>query len=404
MKRILLCLFIGISVFACTKSGFEIPEVEDVAPPSDITVENMNGKSIVSYKVTDERVNHVRIEYMPVENGLTRSLTILSSEQSATLEGFAMAGDYVVTLYAVAESGARSESTTVIVSPLDPLHELALNDLSFENALQSAIIKLDGDHEEEISLVVEIKNSQDIYEEVIRYIVSDENREFVLPNLTEDREYHLAVYFEDRWGNPSSKREVTVRPIMPPPPLEEVRIIGGGAGARQTYSAYSLPTDITSSDITTNWGIDRMFDGLKTNAQTTFFKSSSKVAPWHFSIDLQKAYPLTKLTIYQRLNGATAYQWGQIRRFKIWGSNSPSINGALDNSWVDLGEFEVKDPGGTAAEKIAIAQNGHEFKFVNSGGTEPYRYLRFQFLQNWSSAPSTTYTVSISELEIFGLD
>src|SRR5690606_26724813 len=60
--------------------------------------------------------------------------------------------------------------------------------------------------------------------------------------------------------------------------------------------------------------------------------------PFHFTIDLQKDYALTKIKFFQRTDGATAYSGGNVKRFRVWASSVPNPNGAFDSSWTELGE------------------------------------------------------------------
>src|SRR5690606_21527759 len=114
----------------------------------------------------------------------------------------------------------------------------------------------------------------------------------------------LGISIQDRWQN---RTDTIVKNISP---LVEEKIIFNQGG----YVHYSLPTDLTTANLTAGWGFDRLFDGFIVGSGITVFMkpNAAPVFPVHFSVDLKDRYLLTKVKVFQRTatnGGGSAYQW-----------------------------------------------------------------------------------------------
>ena len=110
---------------------------------------------------------------------------------------------------------------------------------------------------------------------------------------------------------------------------------------------------------------------------------------------------LSRVWIRPYPEGTRWYYLTTMKRFEIWGSTSPSLNGALDNSWKLLGTYTLKKPSGLpygtdSAEDQATAAAGFDWEVdLNS---PKVRYIRIRCLENFAGGTAQ----SINELKIYG--
>jgi len=398
MRLLIIYFVLGLSLYSCTKYKIQIPEVADITVPSDVSVENSSGKSTISYTVTDTRAAYVLVEYMPVEDGPTRSITVPRSENSVTIEGFPVAGEYEVKLYAVAESGTRSAPLKVGVNPTTPHHILVLQTVETEDIFGGIIVRATNELSEPLVFDFFFKSSSEEWIKVDSYTVNTEEIEYTLSGLGAGVQ-ELGISIRDRWQNASDTVSMAIQPLIE----AKINVSQGG------YVHYSLPTDLATDNLLAGWGFDRLFDGYIVGTGITVFSKTNTAPafPVHFSVDLKDTYALTKVKVFQRTaaNGnGEAYRWSNPKKFRVWGSNDPNTNGSFDESWTMLGDFEFIRPSGLPHTTVPNALDnekanaGEDFQLV-SGGTAPsFRYLRFQFLENWGG----TNGLHMAEIEIYG--
>jgi len=137
------------------------------------------------------------------------------------------------------------------------------------------------------------------------------------------------------------------------------------------------PTGIPYKDFGSAYSIEKMWD----NNNATFYLaggSSGTVLPLphDFTFDLGQEKRITRFRQWQRLTTSILYGEQQMKRFELWGSNSPDVTADLSD-WVLLGSFEVKKPP-TGTDLLAAAQEGHNFLII---GAPPVRYIRYRILE-----------------------
>ena len=363
-------------------------------PLIDVAVNNQNGRATIYYTIQDTRALYVLAEYRLNENGEVKQIKSSKYKDYLEVEGFPAAGDYEVKLYAVSADEIRSEPVVTTVSPEIPPYELAFESLDAIAGFGAVNIKAENVFSNDLVFEILVKNSDGDWINWDACYTSLPSVFYTSSNLEED-EYEMGFYVRDKWQNLSDTLFRVIRPLRE----EKIDLKTGG------YLAYWLPTDIQNANppLEPGWYMDRLFDGSLT--ATPFFKNKLTEVPWHFSIDLKQAYALSKVKVFQRINGGTPYGGANIKKFKIWGSNNPNPNGSFDSSWILLGEFENIKPSGApvgsnSSQDIETATNGEVYYFDPNGvsPTAPIRYLRFQFIENWGGNTN----LHMQELEIYG--
>ena len=119
--------------------------------------------------------------------------------------------------------------------------------------------------------------------------------------------------------------------------------------------------------------------------------------PW--TMDLGQEAKLSRVIVWQR-NGRYLYNHGNPRKFELWGSNDPNLDGSWD-SWTKLGTFEGTKPSGlplgeVSNEDLVYAESGEEFAIPLEAPS--VRYIRFLTIETWSGSDF----FHIGELKYFG--
>lgn len=146
------------------------------------------------------------------------------------------------------------------------------------------------------------------------------------------------------------------------------------------------PTGIPYKDLGSAYSIEKIWD--KNNS--TFFISGGGSGtvlpyPYDFTFDLGQEKRITRFRQWQRLTTSILYGEQQIKRFELWGSNSPDVTADLSD-WVLLGSFEVKKPP-TGTNLLTAAQEGHNFLII---GAPPLRYVRYRVLELFTNKGAMT--------------
>ncbi|RFZ94651.1 hypothetical protein D0C36_03675 [Mucilaginibacter conchicola] len=140
--------------------------------------------------------------------------------------------------------------------------------------------------------------------------------------------------------------------------------------------AMSLPSDIRSEY---GWVLPYLWDN---NYNEPGFHTPGQSLPFWITIDLGSVQELARLRIWQRMSGL--YNYGNVKRFEIWGTNSPNSDGTF-NGWTRLGSFQSIKPSGLPKGQTTQADadyaQGEPFTFLP--GVMPVRYIRFKVLETW---------------------
>lgn len=163
---------------------------------------------------------------------------------------------------------------------------------------------------------------------------------------------------------------------------------------KSLFKAFNLPTDVPSAY---DWQTYYLWD--KSTNEPGFHTPGQDFPIW-FTFDMGQEAFLSKMQIWQRTSGL--YNYGNPKRFEIWGSNDPNPNGDYSN-WVKLASFTSVKPSG-----LPVGQNSQEDADFAAAG-EPFtfpadvpkvRYIRFKVLETWGE---TNY-FHLLELTMFKQD
>lgn len=148
---------------------------------------------------------------------------------------------------------------------------------------------------------------------------------------------------------------------------------------KSKFREFNLPNDAGPD---WGWVITNLWDN---NYGEPGYHTPGRDLPLSFTLDMGEKYELSRLKLWQRISGL--YNYGNPKRFEVWGSNSPTNDGSWD-SWTKLADFTTWKPSGLPVgavndEDRKVAAQGDEYIFPND--IQSVRYLRFRVLETWGS-------------------
>lgn len=385
MRTLILILTTGLLLFsACAER--ELGPLVNIGgkpePISNISVENKNGTSKISYTLPDDQqLLYVLAEY-ELRNGEIRSAKSSIFKGFIELEGFASTEEREVTLYTVNKGEERSEPTRVTIKPLVSPLELAYKSLNPTADFGGVNVKYENEFEHEYVLNFLYKDENGDWLEYDRSYSSVKEPVSVFRGLDAEPQ-DFAFYLVDKWQNLSDTLYENITPLY------EVEV------DKDLMRHYPLDNDYYEPRIASR-PISNLWDGPSTADAANFslLVYDELSFPWWFTIDLGKEYQIGRMKLFQSPapvtnNNTYSYFFANIspKVFEVYGSNEPSLDGSWD-SWTLLEHFESIKPSGlpignNSPEDIAAGLEGLDFTFSNY--EQGYRYIRVNVIDSWSS-------------------
>ena len=394
--HITLCIcMLTIITAGCKQETLNKPTITNNNAPGVVTnvqVQNQNGQASLTYTLPgDKDLFYVKAVY-ETSPGKTREVIASQYTNTLIVDGFGDTLAHVVKLYAVNSSEKVSTPVNVTVTPLTPPYILAFRSLKITATFGGFNVACDNLTQSNLAIVpmvdtannglfVQAKGMDNIYSNSILIKASVRGQPAV------ERKY--AFFVRDRFLNRSDTLFLKFTPFY-----EE-------QFAKGDWSAYILPGDATNLYSYTD--LSKVYDGNFTGGwPNCLFTVESAGSPQMVTLDLGKQRTLSRFILNPFLEvGNVYYVRGNLRDFEIWGSNTPSVNGALDASWTKLVTCNVVKPSGSPSgtETTADYNYAHDgWGFDFPAGLSAYRYIRIRSLRNWTGS----YFMSISEFTLFG--
>lgn len=361
----------------------------DTIPPRQIVnpqVENIAGGAIISYTIPDDDdLLYVKVIYQ-LDNGTVMEQKASAYTNRIQVEGLGKSKAQTVSLVCGDRSKNESEPVEVEIHPMEaPIFEI-LESVNIENDFGGVFITWENPAKADVVLTVATWNEEDAkYEEVENFYTNSGTGKGNIRGLPAE-EIIFAVYLRDKWGNNTDTISGTYLPLFEEA-LDKARFARWNPPGI-SYTNYS------------NWYIENMWDEKGALISPGFMGSTAVTLPTSFTFDMGQVAKLSRLKLYQRCNASQTYTAGNLRHFKLYGSDHPGVTDD-PSTWVFLGEFESYKPSGLPIGQItdedqAFAVAGEDFNMAI--GSPAVRYLRFDVLKTWGGANNFV----IMELDAFG--
>ena len=387
-SKIFILLFAICFIWSCEEEERGQYPLDSI-PPKQIAnphVENIAGGAIISYAIPDDDdLLYIKVTYQ-LDNG-----TIMEQKASAytnriRIEGLGQSKSQTVSLVCGDRSKNESQPVEVEIHPKEAPIFGILESVNIANDFGGVFITWDNPTNADVVLSIASWNTTEAkYEEIENFYTNAGTGKGNIRGLNAE-EIILAVYLRDKWGNHTDTISGTYLPLFEEE-LDKARFARWNPPGI-AYANYGY------------WEIENMWDGQGALISPGFMGSTSVTLPTSFTFDMGQLAKLSRLKLYQRCNASQTYTAGNLRHFKVYGSDHPGVSDDL-STWVLLGEFDSYKPSGLPLGQItdedqAFAVAGEDFNMPI--GTPAVRYLRFDVLKTWGGANNFV----IMEIDAFG--
>ena len=390
IPSLLLSAFIAAS---CNKElETHSPISNDPTVPAqitDVTVVNGSGKATISYKLpSDPHLLYVKAVYT-ITTGKQYETKASYYNNSLVVEGFADTLEHEVKLYSVSRSEIQSQPVTVKIKPLTaPIWEV-FRSIQITDAFGGYNLTAVNASKANISIIVtkpnvfkeyEIDNNKSVYTNVDSVLSKVRGLDTGL--------YRFGFLVVDRWGNKTDTMYKVINPIFETQ-LDPAK-----------FSSLVLPGD--APQVTNGAALQYAWDGKLGWPYTSFTNQvPGGSGPHMITFNTGALAKLSRIWIRPYPEGSRYYYLTTMKRFEIYGSDNPNLNGALDASWKLLGSYTVKKPSGLPygtddANDQATAAAG--FNWEIDLAAPKVKYIRIRCLENFAGGTAQ----SINELKVYG--
>ncbi|HTN19298.1 MAG TPA: DUF4959 domain-containing protein [Pelobium sp.] len=396
MKSILKFSFLIAFAFAISSCSKELetnkPIANDPTIPaqvSGVSVVNGNGNATVKYTVpNDPNLLFVKAVFT-ITNGKEREVKASFYTNELLLDGFADTLEHQVALYSVSRSEVESAPVIVKIKPLlSPIWKV-FKSINVNNAFGGYNLTATNSTESNISIVVTKPNAFKEYE-----IDNDKSVFTNIQNIVskvrglDTTDHRFGFLVQDRWGNKTDTMYKVVKPLF------ETEL------SKSNFSAFVLPGD--AKQVTNGAALPYAWDGKLGWPYTSFTDQvATGPQPHMVTFSIGQLAKISRVYIRPFPEGTRFYYLSTMKRFEIYGSANPNLNGALDSSWILLGSYTVTKPSGLPygtdnADDQAIGAAG--FNWEADVNAPKVKYIRIRCLENFGGGTAQ----SINELSVFG--
>ncbi len=355
----------------------------------NVTIENLSGKVKLTYELPDDQdLLYVKANYK-LENGTEMEVKSSYYNNSMLLEGFAGGKEVNVKLTAVNRSEKPSAAKDITVSPLlAPIYGV-FDSLEASVDFGGIRIKASNPNKENIALLVMTKNNTGDWEALRNsiYTSTDIINKNVRANAGsfESKPTQFAIVVRDRWLNVTDTLFTEITPLF-----EEKIPVNNYRPLRLDNDPASYPENRVEYLWDNQFGWPRVWVTLRSNP-----------VPKHtVTMDMGTTARISRVHIWDYLEGGNYYYLGSMRKFRIWGSETiPNQSGSF-TGWTLLGDYSVVKPSGLPYGQ----QNNEDFLSAQAGvdyetrSDVNVRYIRIECLESWDG---NSY-MALSELLIYG--
>lgn len=393
---LLLCFAV---ISSCSdKLNVHLPIDTDSTPPMkpfDITSENLPGGALITYSLPeDPRLLYVEASYT-MTNGKPNQVRASFYDDTLRVLGFSDTLEHQITLFSVSRSGVRSDSQQITIKPLEAPIWQVFNSLNILNSFGG--FNVEATNSTRSNIVIEVLKRNDLGEferDLDRSIYTSQASIISKIRGMDTLKYEFGFTVIDQWGNTTDTFFTEVNPLFDSQ-LDQSK-----------FKDFTLPGDALENPNTL--GIVGLWDGSFDWPNVSFTwadvnqPADIKGKPHMITFDMGVLAKLSRIWIrpYPE-SGDRYYYFTTMKRFEIYGSANPNLDGSLDDSWHLLGSFEVIKPSGLPygthnQEDVQTAIAG--FNWEMDLEAPRVRYIRIRCLENFGGGNQQ----SVSELRIYG--
>ncbi len=447
MKRYIKLLLLGIIgplfIVSCGKSYLGIEQVKtDSTAPGKIAVKEVVSRSggleiHFNFPQGNPNIAQVVASYTNKRGELVEFKASRYSS-SILVEGFTGTDEKTVELVCIDDSGNKSEPIVVKSAPLLSPVEIAFNTMNVEPTFGG--VKIDWENKDAQPFAIHVL-TEDMLQVGVVSLVEDPTKTIYNRDSVNTYAYIRQYPFveqkfgfalSDKWGN---RTDTLLRSLTPfqEEKIDHTRIkpvtffnptVYAGNRDYGTYGVNRV-TGIQNDGNSHNNGSyapATVFDGVTTGLQFIVYKfvknfndpDESKheiVQDVYVTYDLNMDVQLNRVKVYPRVGANYVYTRSSLKRFRIWGTNDANNQRwtKFPETWTLIGEYVGPDPvteGSPTQEEIDYFNLNREHLIIEDNvnpHAEPstsFRYMRLQLMESYTP---TNNSISINEIEMFGI-
>ncbi|HAZ02051.1 MAG: hypothetical protein A2W90_09100 [Bacteroidetes bacterium GWF2_42_66] len=369
-------------------------------PVSKVVVDNLPGRSKISYQLPDEEdLLYVQALYdLPSgKNGVTKT-SVFSN--SMLVKGFGKSQKQTVQLISVDRSQNESTPLNVEIEPLDsPIYGI-MDSLKVQEAFGGFKLSWPNFYKEDIVMGVLKKSGTTGEFSYIDNFYSSEALAQKSVRGLDSTKATFGIFVRDTYDNYTDTLVLSLKPYFEEE-IPKSGFVGLKLSSRHAVEAYGggLPS--------------KMWDGITNVDNNLYYLKLSAAGQVGqiilpiFTFDMGVKAKLSRFRLWQRVNYLFAlhnpklFEWYGTNDATV-ANNAEDLNWQSNPAWVKLMSGESKRPSGLAAgsalttEDTAYAKDGEEFEFPLDAPA--VRYLRFKLISTWSGSSN----LHINELTFWG--
>jgi hypothetical protein len=381
----------GMLAYSCSKvDNVNTPLSQSLGTPgvvTNISVKNDSAKATLTYTLPNTAdLAYVKAVYS-LSSGTEREVKASMYDNKLVLDGFGDTAEHQVKVYAVNKAEVASEAVIVTVKPLEnPIWGVFRN---LKVVPDFAGIRVISKNPSRYNIAIEILKDSlgqwfpytGIYTETDS-ISSPVRGMDTIPTK-------LAFFVRDRFLNRTDTLFSTLTPYYE------------AALPKGTYREYTLPGDAVSA-----WPSNRvsnLWDGY-TELWPYVNITAENGLPAVITFEIGKLAQLSRIVIWdypEYLNSGRAYYYGgNLRKFEVWGSPNPPLDGSWTN-WTLLATCESVKPSGLPYGQITAEDRALGFAGFNwdlRSDVSKMRYIRLKSTQNWAGSSF----MALGEVQVYG--
>lgn len=381
-----------LAIVGCKTDELKPVEKDGTAPGSIkiSTIEALSGAAKITYSLPgDPDLLYVQAKYK-TRTGGTYEFKSSYYNNSIMVEGFADTLDYDVELRAVDKSGNESTPVIAKIKAKTPPVVNTYESLKVVADFGGVVISFKNAAKADLTIIVSTPDSLGKMAIARKFYTKRDTASFSLRGYTaEPRVFKIQVV--DKWKNVSTEFSGEYTPMY------EVLL------DKSKYREMILPGDSP----TNSWGgkMQNVWDGLVLPDVENCCLHTGNAAtgvPKFITFDLGVLVQLSRFSQQTVADDKHWYNDVSLKRYEIWGSESPDPSGSFD-SWTKLATVTNAKPSGLPVgfltdDDRAAGRAGDEVSFTPD--IPKVRYIRIRCLENWSGNTNMV----ISEVTFWGND
>ncbi|MDR2774159.1 MAG: DUF4959 domain-containing protein [Tannerella sp.] len=377
----------------------------DGTPPSPLKnvqiTSRFGGGVSIKYDIPDDKDLLYVVARYTLDTGSPMEIKTSMYETHLNIIGYSYEAEHDVELRTVDRSRNESEPVIIKVQPKEsPIHNI-FRSLEIYPDFGGIFVRWANEERSDITVMVSrpIAETSDLTDPVVNFYSNAASGSGNVRGFAADSQAFI-VQIQDRWGNLTEEKKGKYLPKYE----EECN--------KALFKRWNGDPDIPYNQYSGSWPVENLWDNVWNNGASAngfHTRSGAIPTPNKITFDLGAVFMLSRFKIMHR-PATYAFNHGNPKRFKLYGSLTPYARMAYDDSddpsvqdlkWQFIGEFDTAKPSG-----LPLGENSDEDIQVSvvegidytcpAEFSKPLRYLRMDVQEIWAGQPDFIHMMEMS--------